>query len=480
MNKKKFEKAKAGLLLIASPRFKNLGQGLSRGTYHERKLKEVEEIVGLLQGELELVNPGIVYNCEDMEQAMKLFFVEKVDFIVANFLSWSEDFAWIRFLRDMPEIPILFANIAKDQVSFEDTLDEDDFIDYLCAGTLVGSLEGSGSIPRTGRKNLKTVVGSKAEIYNEIISFSKVARVRSILRSSTLGLLANYNEAMWSTYIDPYRLFTRIGPELRFITYTALNEEIGNVTDSEVKAYKAELELKYPVMDDVDDAKFYAAVRGSLGLAKLTERLGIDIMVFNDIDVAMFELIGHRPSFYPETYERLKSVLVPEADMGAGIITYILKLISGKHVNFIEPFHIEAAKGTFAAGHAGPNDHTDPDFQKNVIIARDVRFAKTQYKYAGAPFAWYRFPAGRKTMAQLVEADGTYKLVCTLVDALDGRHLFATYSHGIFRPLVPVKELFEQILKIGTTQHFALVDGDYRKELFTFAEMMEFEYYEIA
>ncbi|MEL7589350.1 MAG: hypothetical protein AAGU19_21730, partial [Prolixibacteraceae bacterium] len=202
MNTRKFEKARAGLLLIASPRFKNLGEGLSRGTYHERKLKEVDEIVASLDDSLELVHPGIVYSREDMEEAMKLFFNEKVDFIVANFLSWSEDFAWIRFLRDMPEIPILFVNIAKDKVSFEDTLDEDDFIDYLCAGTLVGSLEGSGSVSRIDRKDLKVVMGSKAEIRDQILLFAKVAWVRSILRNSTLGLLASYNEAMWSTYID--------------------------------------------------------------------------------------------------------------------------------------------------------------------------------------------------------------------------------------------------------------------------------------
>lgn len=477
---RKFEKAKAGLLLVASPRFRNLGEGLNRGTYNDRKLNEVERIVGSLQDSINIVFPGIVYEREEMEHAMNLFYNEKVDFLIAEFLSWSEDFAWIRFLRDMPEIPILFVNPVKDRMGFENTFDEDDFIDFLCSGTLVGSLEAAGSIPRLNRKNVKIVMGSREEIHDEILSFAKVAWVRSILRNSTLGLLANYNEAMWSTYIDPYNLFTRIGPELHFITYTALKDEINKVSDAEVEAYKAELESKYPVMDDVDDDKFYAAVRGSIGLAKLTERLGIDIMVFNDIDVAMFELIGHRPSFYPETYERLKSVLVPEADMGAGIITYILKLISGKRVNFIEPFHIEAEKGTFAAGHAGPNDHTDPDFQTNVIISRDVRFAKTSYKYAGAPFAWYRISAGRKTMAQLVEDNGKYKLVCTLVDSLEGNHLFSTYSHSIFRPLVPVKELFERVLKIGTTQHFALVDGDYRKELSSFAEIMEFEYYEIA
>ena len=82
-------------------------------------------------------------------------------------------------------------------------------------------------------------------------------------------------------------------------------------------------------------------------------------------------------------------------------------------------------------------------------------------------------------MAQLVEDNGHYKLVCTLVDSLPGKHLFATYSHSIFRPVnMETTELFEKILNIGTTQHFALVDGDYTKELQILSELMHFDYYE--
>ena len=44
MNKEqKSRKPKAGLLLIACPRFKNLS-GPKRGTYNDRKLKAVEDI----------------------------------------------------------------------------------------------------------------------------------------------------------------------------------------------------------------------------------------------------------------------------------------------------------------------------------------------------------------------------------------------------------------------------------------------------
>ncbi len=263
-----------------------------------------------------------------MEKAMDLYFVEKVDLIIIEFLSWSEDFAWIRFLRDMPGVPMIFVNPMKGKMTFENSLDEDDFIDFLCSGTLVGSLEASGSIPRIGRKDIKIVTGSRAEIQEEIIVFSSAARVRSILRQSVFGLLANYNDLMWSTYIDPYNLFTRVGPEMKFISYSMLADEIGKVTDAETKVYKEELLSIYKMDDDVDDDKFSASARASLGLARIIEYNDIDGMVFNDLHPTLFELVGLRPGFYHPSINSNLSVLVPEADTGACIITYIMKLLA--------------------------------------------------------------------------------------------------------------------------------------------------------
>ena len=479
----KARKAKAGLLLVASPRFKNL-YGPKRGTYGERKETAVKEIKATMDF-LDLVDPGIVYEREDAQRAMDLFYNEKVDFIYAEFLSWSEDFAWIRFLRDCPEIPIIFCNVAKPRMSFETTLDEDDFVDYLCAGTLVGSLEGSGSLKRVPRKNVKTVLGTRAEITEKVRIFADAAKARTILRHSNLGLMANMNEAMWSTYIDNYDLFTRIGPEIHYLPYSDYGTEIEKLSDREVQEYALELTSKYQVMPDVEDDKLIGCVKATLAIKKLAEKNDIDCYVYNDIDQATFRTAGCRAGFYPNWFNENVSVLVPEADIGAGLITYILKLLSGKHVNFIEPFHIEDDFGTFAGGHAGPNDHNDPAWQENVIISRDVRFAKTSWKYAGAPFAWYRISPGMKTVAGLYEEDGRYKLVTFMAESLSEKdtpqshkkHLLATYSHTIFKPVTPVKELFEKVLKVGVTQHYAIVDGDYRPQLEALAEIMGFDYY---
>ena len=245
--------------------------------------------------------------------------------------------------------------------------------------------------------------------------------------------------------------------------------------------------IKYRMMEDVEYDKFIGCVKATLGIKKLAEKNDIDCYVYNDIDQATFRTAGCRAGFYPQWFNENVSVLVPEADIGAGLITYILKLMSGRNVNFVEPFHIEDDFGTFAGGHAGPNDHNDPDWQENVIISRDVRFAKTSWKYAGAPFAWYRFSPGMKTVAGLYEEDGKYKLITFMAESLsekdtpqsDKKHLLATYSHTIFRPVVPAKELWEQVLRIGATQHYAIVDGDWRKELEDFAEIMGFEFYSI-
>ena len=42
-----------------------------------------------------------------------------------------------------------------------------------------------------------------------------------------------------------------------------------------------------------------------------------------------------------------------------------------------------------------------------------------------------------------------------------------------------MKELFEQVLRIGATQHFAIVDGDYRPQLEALAAIMGFDFHSI-
>ena len=121
-------------------------------------------------------------------------------------------------LRDMPPVPLFFTSIIRDRVDISDTNDEDKFVEFLSAGSLVGVQEASEDLRRFHRPMTRAFIGTMDQVKKELGVFAQAALCRAQLRDSTIGLLASYNEAMWSTYVDPYNVFMKAGPELRFLS----------------------------------------------------------------------------------------------------------------------------------------------------------------------------------------------------------------------------------------------------------------------
>ena len=466
---------KIGIILVSPPRFHDLGVGTKNGPYSERKEKVAKELLTHFDY-AETIFPGIIYSKEDMEKAIIQMKSEDVDMIFAHFLSWADDFAWVRFLRDIGDMPIMYATIVRDKLGFENSFTEDSFIEFLTAGGLVGSLEGSGDIARLKKGQVKIVLGSKEEVMSACKEMAQICALRHELRHRSIALLPSFNEAMWSTYVDPYDIFTKIGPEIRFLSIVELSEIMDAIDDEECNKLTKDILSKYEVKGTIDEEKMAASVKGSLALEKIARKYDSELLVLNDIDKVLQRTIGLRPGFTPcpGTDDVL---VVPEGDIGAGLCAYILKKLTSQHVSFIEPFHIDAQTGTFAAGHAGPNDYTDE--LGKTMIATDTRFAKSNLKYAGAPFANHVFSPGEKTMIHLSENNGRFKLVATTVEVLESDHFLDGYSHGLFKPHMPVNEFFQKLLEIGVTQHYAITAGNLLSKMSLLAEIMGFDYYEI-
>ena len=470
-------KTRIGLLLISPERFASIGEGTARGSYRERKEKEAAWMAKETAALGDVTFTGITWNREDVQRAIDAFTADKVDFVLAIYLSWAEDFAWIRFLRDMPPCPILFCHRMRDEIDLKDTHDDDEFAEYLCCGGLVGSLEASGSIRRFDRPMTVTFTGTWTQVMQRAAVFADAARARALLRQSTFGLLACMNEVMWSTYVDAYALFRDIGPEMRFLSVSEMEAETDGVSGQDARAVIRRLRGQYEVLPNVDEKKFEASVRATLGMERLAENYGLDVLVLNDIDTVLFRQIGLRPGFWP-TSEQVKTLIVPEGDIGSGVACFLLKLISLQRVNYIEPFHVDLPNENFAAGHAGPNDYTDP--RGKCKISSDVRFAKTKWKYAGAPFAWYVFPAGEKTLLHCSQQTGKFQLVAGRVEALPTEHFLATYSHSLFRPIgESCREMFDKLLRQGVTQHYGITDGNFLPVIRDLALLLGTEYTEV-
>ncbi len=471
-------KSKIGMLFIGAERFRPLGSDTIDGTYEMRKELEYKAYIETISEFSEVVCIGMVYTREQAENAAKEFREEKVDCVVAIFMSWAEDYAWISFLRQISEdIPLMLASVVRDGIDITDTNDENQFIDFLSAGALVGFLEASGSVKRFGRDKVQIEIGTLSEISEKIRIFSNAAKVKRILSETKISLLACYNEAMYSTYVDPYNVYMKLGARLKFLSVADLETWVDNIPNEETNSHIEHLQSKYKILNNVDNEKFFASVRATLAMEKLARENETDLLVLNDIDTVLFGHIGLRPGFSP-LHKDYDTVTVPEGDIGGGLAVYILKILTGKTANFIEPFYINKTRNTFAAGHAGPNDYTEKS--ENVIIARDERFAKSKWKYAGAPFAWYVFPAGEKTMLHMSEENGRMKLVATVVECLPTKHYLASYSHADFQhKTLRCEELFQRIASAGVNQHFGIAPGNVLDELEVLAQIMDFDFYRI-
>lgn len=471
-------KPRIGLLLIGAERFQPLGEGTEEGTYRERKERETKVLLDRFSEFADVVFDETVYTREGAQKAADRFYQEKVDGVVASFLSWAEDFAWIRFLRELPPMPLMLVSFVRDSLAITDTNDENQFVDFLSAGALVGFQEASGSFRRFDRPMSTMFIGTLDQVTPRVKTFAQACKARAILRSSRLGLLACYNEAMWATYVDPYNIFMKIGPEIRFLSVMEVVDEIAHTDDALVDGIVKDLCGRYEVYPNVDFEKFHASVKATRAMEEVARKNGIDLLVLNDIDTVLFRFVGLRPGFAPLDPAEQR-VTVPEGDIGGGLATYILQMLAGVPANFIEPFYIDHPNGAIVAGHAGPNHyHTG---KGNTIIARDERFAKSQWKYAGAPFAWHVFPAGVKTMLHMSEKNGRMKMVCTLVECLPTKHYLASYSHANFRPLTGTpEELFQKICENGVTQHYGIADGDHLDELEMLAKICDFDFCRIG
>jgi len=232
---------KVGVLLITTSRFHDLGQHTERGAFYTRKDQEASDIISQISTFSMPVFDKVVYTRNNIIESMHRFEAESVDMVLIMFLSWSDDFAWIRFLRDMKPIPILFASLVRQNLGFQDSLNDDRFVEFLSAGSLVGSLEASGSAGRFDRPMMKRMIGTLSQIMHECRLFAQASALRTRLKHVNFGLLPSLNEVMWSTYVDPFDFFMLVGPEIRFLSVVDLAREIQTIEKEKILCIKKNL-----------------------------------------------------------------------------------------------------------------------------------------------------------------------------------------------------------------------------------------------
>lgn len=454
----------------------------STGSLEDRILEKKKRIIAGIEETSRVVDPGLIGANADVARAIRLYIEQDVDVVLILFATWAEDFTVVRLLRELPpRLPVVFYCHQEQQVPFRENTGSENEQEYLNNTSLVGSLQVSSSFRHIRHRNEPTAVvfGPLQTAAPRISLYAKAAHTKKKLENSRIGVFRSMNEVMWSTYVDVYRFFFEVGPQVSFYPFDALADETERVQQSSVREEMSYLTENCKMEAGVDRVKLERSVRVSLALGSLGDKHELDAIAFNDVDPNLHELVGLRPGFYPRWYHDSGRVIVPEGDISLAALASALSSLTGQRFMYIEPFFSDFDTNTFVAGHAGALDFqiTEPHA---VHIAPDLEYSNSAYRYAGAPFASFTFPLGTATVVHMGQRRDSYVVVYSLVESVHTDFLLHGYPYGAFRPSSDLTSFFEQLLNTGVTQHFLALQGDIGQSIEVLADFMGWQTHRIV
>jgi L-arabinose isomerase len=474
MNKKQYEsimqKPKIGLLLMTAEWFSKIGA-------HEGPFQDLNDLLNadansieeILSKDLEVINPGVLATKKQIQSAIELFKIEQIDLLVLCQITWGEDRLIIEALQMMPNKPVLLWCYSP----FKRLPEQLSMLDLFRGSGPVGSVQASGPLKRFGRK-FGFAFGSYTDknAIRKIVAFSRAAKVANDLKDVVIGVLPYRCDQMSGTYIDEFRLKREMGPELKYVSSHDYLESCKNVKVIEVEKFVDYLKNNFKIAKNTTNKGLMKSARASIGLAKLVKKYDFDALAIEDVGDELHRVVGLRPCLdYYDLFER--SVVSMEADIGGAVALLILKMLTGKTPMYTEIFTFDESDNCILMGHAGI--HNASSLVKNkedIFIEPDGEYVESE-----PDSAWMRFRVreGQVTILSVFCDVERFKLVISKGEILGGKEKLLGSPHAYVKIDKPLGEFFENIIRSGMTQHFAIIHDEIVDELMSLADILNLD-----
>ncbi|HXZ98173.1 MAG TPA: hypothetical protein VED24_02270, partial [Candidatus Acidoferrum sp.] len=175
-----------------------------------------------------------------------------------------------------------------------------------------------------------------------------------------------------------------------------------------------------------------------------------------------------RPCLYlPSVFER-GVVVGSESDLLGILAQLILARLSGQPTLFTEIFTYDEKRNQILVGHAGMHDIRLAENRSAVTITPDYEYPKEE---AGV---WMAFSVkkGPVTLLSISSSQKGFRFVAIKGEALLAQGRLQGYPNALIKLDVPLKSFFAKTTAVGATQHWALVSGDLRGDIFKLAYIL--------
>jgi L-arabinose isomerase len=325
-----------------------------------------------------------------------------------------------------------------------------------------------GTLRNLGKQYLFTQGAAQdPRVLQELRNAARAAQVRRALRLARFGLLPGRNEQMQSTFVDEFRLLADLGPTIIPLSVRELERKAAGLIGEEVDTFIGYIHQNFRVQA-VSAQTLQLAARSSLGLAHLAVDNRLDLISLNDITPELHEALGLRPCLYPPLLDQSAVSIGLEGDLGAATALFILKTLANSPALFMEIWFWDEDQNVIVGGHAGPQDPQAAAAGK-AWISRDFEFAQTD-RSEGAHLQFIARP-GRVTMLQLRGTPQGWQAILVSGEAMDTGPWLEGYPHAVVCLDVKIDEFVRQVARVGSTQHWIMVYGDFTDELQAFFDL---------
>ena len=434
-------KPKAGLVPFGYPGYPQ--------SYLKRFTDESIEVLKEL--DIELITAPIVKEYPDSEKAKEALRKEDFDFLIVLILSWLEAPNAVAVVQEFSHKPILLWSHTMFKEGDE--------------WRTLGPIPGVGVIRQTFEElglNFKFIYGMPGEekVKNQIRLFSKVASTIHRLKHSKIGLLGYISMGMYTACFDHLPLREKLGVEVEHLDQYVLIKKTEEIKDERVKELIEEVKQKWEIGAKVTDKDLTIALKMYQALKDLVKEFGWQALQIK----CQYELSKYYRAVPCVPLSMLANELPCSCEGDIPLITTQLMLhyLTGKIVSYGDIHTIEDKNILVGACGYAPFD----------LCEGKPRVDKTEVLYEGVANC-SSYKEGRVTLARLAyKRDRSFKLHIVTGEGKKPRP---------FREIgclpYPSMEIVldgegDEFAQSLMSQHYAIVYGDYRKELLELAKFL--------
>lgn len=467
-------KPKVGVFLFTAGWFREVGlQGKSSNLSDE--VDEIASTININLSEFAQTSfKGVIFSEESARNAALEAKVFGIDTMIVSPLMWSEDILLKTILKELPGIPVIFCNFLPYE-NFEKFMS---FDKMLKGSGTVGALQMSGFLKRE-EFLYAPVFGyyKDKNVYKELKRHINAISVSKSLKALKVGVLPYRCDQMTVTYVDEFNLHKLYGIELCYIELQKVKDAAQSFSNEDISSFKSLLYSKGFEIE-VDERNLTEAIKYSLALEKIIKKNGLKAMAINDVIEEMHDCFGLRPCLANPRLSDYGINIAMEADIAASVAMHMLDQYLKCAPFYTEILCADIKNNSLIMGHMGYYDCINSDPAYPVKIISDPEY-KTTDRFTGACM-YYKYKPGPVTIINSIYDGSKLRWTAAEGNSLEGPPILEGDPHVHFSLKKPINLFFKEVLGIGVSQHWIVVNGHVADEVELLCNWNKIEYIKLS